>query len=135
MNIVDASVENLALPSWLWLAPHTDSPGNAAPATLTPPPRQTWDIFAPLRHWLEHLNISNAYFAHRLCQLIPAQCPFELDVLFFGHLLFHIPPMCKLNPLYYDLMMLRFRALCYLVDECGEDVSRYLKSGSKAPSF
>jgi hypothetical protein len=63
--------------------------------------------------------------AHRLCQLIPAQCPFERDVKLFGRTLFHIPPMCKLNPLYEEVVALRFRALCYLADECGEDITAY----------
>jgi hypothetical protein len=60
-----------------------------------------------------------------LCKLIPAQCPFERDVKFFGHTLFHIPPLCKLNPLYEEVVALRFRGLCYLADECGEDVTPY----------
>ncbi|MHC5727587.1 MAG: Mo-dependent nitrogenase C-terminal domain-containing protein, partial [Nostoc sp.] len=34
-------------------------------------------------------------------------------------------PMCKLNPLYNELVYLRFRALCYLVDQCGEDIQSY----------
>jgi len=33
--------------------------------------------------------------------------------------------MCKLNPLYEEVVALRFRALCYLADECGEDVTCY----------
>jgi hypothetical protein len=42
-----------------------------------------------------------------------------------GRKLFHIPPLCKLNPLYEEVVSLRFRALCYLADECGEDVTPY----------
>ncbi|MDY7024694.1 MAG: Mo-dependent nitrogenase C-terminal domain-containing protein, partial [Cyanobacteriota bacterium] len=37
----------------------------------------------------------------------------------------HIPPLCKLNPVYDELISLRFRALCYLADECGEDITPY----------
>jgi hypothetical protein len=33
--------------------------------------------------------------------------------------------LCKLNPLYEQLVGLRFRALSYLADDCGEDVSQY----------
>nr|WP_317110593.1 Mo-dependent nitrogenase C-terminal domain-containing protein [Chroococcidiopsis sp. SAG 2025] len=33
--------------------------------------------------------------------------------------------MCKLNPLYEQVVALRFKALTYLADECGEDVSLY----------
>ncbi|MBD0266216.1 MAG: nitrogenase, partial [Tolypothrix sp. Co-bin9] len=58
----------------------------------------------------------NTKIAHLLCKLIPAQCPFERDIVVFGHKRIHIPPMCKLNPLYDELVGLRFKALCYLVD-------------------
>ncbi|MEC4819617.1 MAG: Mo-dependent nitrogenase C-terminal domain-containing protein [Scytonema sp. PMC 1069.18] len=83
------------------------------------------DIFRPVRQWLDSIEVHNAKLAHFLCKLIPAQCPFERDVTLFGRTLFHIPPMCKLNPLYEEVVSLRFRALCYLADECGEDVTAY----------
>jgi hypothetical protein len=57
--------------------------------------------------------------------LIPAQCPFERDICVLGRCFLHIPPLCKLNPLYEQLVALRFRALCYLADECGQDISCY----------
>ena len=79
----------------------------------------------PIRHWLESIKIQDHKWAHRICQLIPAQCPFERDIKVFGRVLFHIPPLCKLNPFYEELVCLRFQALCYLADECGEDISAY----------
>ncbi len=85
----------------------------------------SFDPLKPLRNWLENLNISNPQLAHKLCQLIPSQCPFERDLNLFGRTLLHIPPMCKLNPLYEEVVMLRFKAMCYLADECGEDISQY----------
>ncbi|MEA5616732.1 Mo-dependent nitrogenase C-terminal domain-containing protein [Cronbergia sp. UHCC 0137] len=84
-----------------------------------------FDVFKPLRRWLDSIQLSDRQLAHRLCKLIPAQCPFERDVIVFGKKLFHIPPMCKLNPLYEELVSLRFRAMCYLADECGEDIGQY----------
>jgi hypothetical protein len=36
----------------------------------------------------------------------------------------HIPAMCEINPLYDQLVGLRFRSLSYLADK-GEDVSKY----------
>ena len=84
-----------------------------------------FDPLKPLRNWLENLNVSSPTLAHKLCKLIPSQCPFERDVNLFGHILIHIPPMCKLNPLYEEVVMLRFKAMCYLADECGEDISQY----------
>ena len=84
-----------------------------------------FDIFQALRQRLDRVQVSNPKLAHRLCQLIPAQCPFERDITVFGRTLFHIPPMCKLNPLYDEVVALRFRALCFLADECGEDVTAY----------
>ena len=84
-----------------------------------------FDIFQALRQRLDQVQVSSPKLAHRLCQLIPAQCPFERDITVFGRTLFHIPPMCKLNPLYDEVVALRFRALCFLADECGEDVTAY----------
>ncbi|MBD2608479.1 Mo-dependent nitrogenase C-terminal domain-containing protein [Scytonema hofmannii FACHB-248] len=83
------------------------------------------DFLQPIRQWMESREINNPKLAHFLCQLIPAQCPFERDIKLFGRKLFHIPPMCKLNPLYEQVVGLRFKALCYLADECGEDVTAY----------
>ena len=71
------------------------------------------------------INVENRPTAIQICKLIPAQCPFERDISVFGHKLFHIPPLCKLNPAYEELVALRFRALSYLADQCGEDVSQY----------
>lgn len=84
-----------------------------------------FDIFQSLRQRLDRVQVINPKLAHRLCKLIPAQCPFERDITLFGRKLFHIPPMCKFNPLYEELVALRFRALCYLADECGEDITAY----------
>ena len=79
----------------------------------------------PVRDWLDQLDIESPGVARFLCKMIPPQCPFERDVVLFGRKLVHIPPMCKLNPLYEQLVGLRFRALSYLADDCGEDVSQY----------
>jgi hypothetical protein len=84
-----------------------------------------WDLLSPIRQLLNNTKIDNPKFARFLCRLIPAQCPFERDINLFGRTLFHIPPMCKLNPFYEEFVMLRFRALSYLADECGEDVRRF----------
>lgn len=77
----------------------------------------------PLRLWLDTLKVDNPNVAYRIAQLIPAQCPFERDVTLFGRTIAHIPPMCKINPLYDEMIGLRFRALCFLADECGKDIS------------
>jgi tellurite resistance protein len=79
----------------------------------------------PVREWLDQLEIADPRVAHFLCKMIPSQCPFERDVNLFGHKVVHIPPLCKLNPLYEQLVGLRFRALSYLADDCGEDVAPY----------
>ncbi len=82
-------------------------------------PKPQPDLLYPVRQWLEAIEIRNTKIAHLLCKLIPAQCPFERDIVVFGHKRIHIPPMCKLNPLYDELVGLRFKALCYLVDNHG----------------
>ncbi|HLO88408.1 MAG TPA: Mo-dependent nitrogenase C-terminal domain-containing protein [Nostocaceae cyanobacterium] len=83
------------------------------------------NILQPVRQWLESIEVHNSKFAHLLCKAIPAQCPFERDIIVFGHKLLHIPPMCKLNPFYEEVVGLRFKALCYLADTCGEDITCY----------
>jgi tellurite resistance protein len=84
------------------------------------------DILHPMRDWLDGLEIHDPRVARFLCKMIPSQCPFERDVTLFGKKIVHIPPMCKINPLYEQLVGLRFRALSYLADDCGEDVSPYI---------
>lgn len=75
------------------------------------------------RNCLDKIEIKNQKIAHLLCKIIPAYCPFERDIKLFGKILFHIPPLCKLNPLYEQVVRLRFKALSYLVDICHEDIS------------
>jgi tellurite resistance protein len=79
----------------------------------------------PVKEWLDQLEIHDPSVARFLCKMIPPQCPFERDVTLFGQKVVHIPPLCKLNPLYEQLVGLRFRALSYLADDCGEDVTPY----------
>ncbi|MGB3239786.1 MAG: Mo-dependent nitrogenase C-terminal domain-containing protein [Geitlerinemataceae cyanobacterium] len=74
------------------------------------------------RQWLDTREIRNRQLALFLSKAIPSQCPFARDINLFGRHLLHIPPMCKLNPLYDQLVGLRFRALCYLVDDCGMNI-------------
>ncbi|WP_315788886.1 Mo-dependent nitrogenase C-terminal domain-containing protein [Fischerella sp. JS2] len=95
------------------------------PLILAPTKRQL-DALHPVREWLDGLDIEDPRVARFLCKMIPSQCPFERDVKLFGRKVVHIPPLCKLNPLYDQLVGLRFRALSYLADECGEDVSEYI---------
>lgn len=78
------------------------------------------DPWQPLRRWLAAVDVRDRQRARRCLQLIPAQCPFARTVKLGRWTLLSIPPLCKLNPLYDDLMLLRFRALCFLTDECGE---------------
>jgi tellurite resistance protein len=84
------------------------------------------DVLHPVREWLDHLDIQDPQIARLMCKIIPSQCPFERDITLFGRKLVHIPPLCKLNPLYEQLVGLRFRALSYLADDCKEDVSEYV---------
>jgi hypothetical protein len=75
-----------------------------------------------LRQWLDTIEINNRKLARFVCKLIPVQCPFARDINFLGRTIAHIPPLCKLNPFYEQLVGLRFRAACYLVEQCGESV-------------
>lgn len=89
-------------------------------------PSSQKDVLAPMREWLDGLEMHDPKVARFLCKMIPPQCPFERDIKLFGRKLVHIPPMCKINPLYEQLVGLRFRALSYLADDCGEDISPYI---------
>jgi tellurite resistance protein len=82
-------------------------------------------LLSPVKDWLDRLDVKDARLARFLCQMIPAQCPFERDVTVFGRKVVHIPPMCQINPLYEQLVGLRFRALSYLAEDCQEDVAKY----------
>lgn len=84
------------------------------------------DPLHPVREWLDGMDMNDPRVARFVCKMVPPQCPFERDVVLFGKKLVHIPPMCKLNPLYEQLVGLRFRALSYLADERGEDISPYI---------
>jgi tellurite resistance protein len=68
-------------------------------------------LLDPLKAWLDRLQPTDPAVARFLVRLIPAQCPFERDVRLFGYKLVHIPPMCKINPLYDQLVALRLRCL------------------------
>ncbi|PHJ62260.1 nitrogenase [Nostoc linckia z18] len=124
MKVFDNTTKNIFLASWVSInqSETSEDRGTQLGRTVSKP---HWNILQPLKRLLDSIQIRDRQLAHRLCKLIPSQCPFERDVKLFGKTLFHIPPMCKLNPLYEEVVSLRFRALCYLADECGEDVSQY----------
>jgi hypothetical protein len=83
-----------------------------------------FNFLQSLRFWLNAIEFDNPEAARLVCRLIPAQCPFARDVSLLGRVLFSIPPLCKLNPFYNELVALRFRALTFLT-EVGEDVGPY----------
>ena len=70
-----------------------------------------------VRNWLNSIKIHNPITAYVLCKLIPASCPFAREFKLFNQILFVIPPLCKLNPLYDQLMRLRFKSLVYLANQ------------------
>ncbi|WP_416673929.1 Mo-dependent nitrogenase C-terminal domain-containing protein [Egbenema bharatensis] len=78
--------------------------------------------FYQLRQWLESIEILDVQTAQRICKLIPARCPFEHKIYLFDRLLLDIPPLCKLNPFYEQLIMLRCKALSYLANELETDM-------------
>ena len=82
-------------------------------------------LLKPIRQWLESFKIENYRLARWLCTIIPASCPFEREIKFCARTIIYIPPLCKLNPFYEQLVELRFKALTYLADECNEDVTIY----------
>ncbi|BAW97126.1 hypothetical protein NIES970_20720 [[Synechococcus] sp. NIES-970] len=92
---------------------------------LSSPAANAFDLLRPLRRWLNHLEIVDVDQARMICQLVPAQCPFAQEISLAGLIHFKIPPLCKLNPLYEEVVALRFKALCYLAENSPSEVCRY----------
>ena len=86
---------------------------------------QKFNLLNWLRDRLDTLDISNPEIAKLVCTLIPARCPFEREIKFGDRTLLRIPPLCKINPFYDQLMTLRFKSLLFLEEHCQEDIMRY----------
>ncbi|MEP0869763.1 nitrogenase [Trichocoleus desertorum AS-A10] len=123
LEVLEALRHTLYHPSEATSASQNLASAPVAPLNLTEAEKA--DLLHPVREWLDELDVQDPQVARFLCKLIPAQCPFERDIQLFGRKVVHIPPLCKLNPLYEQLVGLRFRALSYLADKCGEDVTPY----------
>lgn len=104
---------------------HSHSHSHSHPIASAPRRSSGVDFLKPLRRWIDQFEVGDRRLAHLICRVIPCCCPFERDLSLFGRT-FHIPALCKLNPVYDELVSLRFRALSYLADECGEDINRYI---------
>ncbi|MEI2579674.1 Mo-dependent nitrogenase C-terminal domain-containing protein [Scytonema sp. PRP1] len=78
-----------------------------------------------VNQWFDAIEFDEPKMAQLLCKIIPARCPFEREIKLCNYTLFRIPPLCKLNPVYEQIVSLRFKALSYLANECGEDAARY----------
>ncbi|MEA5558785.1 Mo-dependent nitrogenase C-terminal domain-containing protein [Nodularia spumigena] len=72
------------------------------------------DLLLPIRQKLDAIEIHNSKLARFLCRVIPASCPFESDIKLLGNLIIHIPPLCKRNPLYEQLISWHLSNICYL---------------------
>ncbi|MFZ4667332.1 MAG: Mo-dependent nitrogenase C-terminal domain-containing protein [Prochlorotrichaceae cyanobacterium] len=94
-------------------------------SSLHPGEHPSLPLLKPVQEWMDGLEVHDPRLARFICRFIPPQCPFERDITLFGRKIVHIPPLCQLNPLYEQLVGLRFRSLSYLADDCGEDVTPY----------
>ncbi|MEM6255817.1 MAG: Mo-dependent nitrogenase C-terminal domain-containing protein [Cyanobacteria bacterium P01_D01_bin.156] len=83
-------------------------------------------LLQPIRNWLDHIQVTNRRMAHLICRVIPSHCPFERDLSILGATV-HIPALCRINPVYDEIVDLRLRALTYLIDVCGEDIANYVR--------
>ena len=83
-------------------------------------PYTAFNLLSPIRTWLDAFEVKDLEVAKFICKVIPADCPFARTIAFGNRTLIKIPPLCKLNPLYDQLVGLRFRALIYLSDSCSE---------------
>ena len=84
------------------------------------------NLLAPIRRWIDQTQVTNCRVAHFICRVIPSHCPFERDITLFGYTV-HIPALCRLNPVYEEIVGLRLRALNYLIDTCDEDIASYIR--------
>lgn len=71
-------------------------------------------LLQSVRQYLESVEIHNPKLARLLCQIIPDRCPFEREIKLGDRTILRIPPLCKLNPFYNQVVSLRFKCLCYL---------------------
>ncbi|MBR8826810.1 MAG: Mo-dependent nitrogenase C-terminal domain-containing protein [Gomphosphaeria aponina SAG 52.96 = DSM 107014] len=117
MDVTELTVKQIILSGWTWEQPQQERTVDKKTTKI--------DLLSPLRWWINNIEVRKPSRAHQICKLIPAQCPFARKIKIWGRTLVNIPPLCKLNPLYEELMMLRFRAISYLAEECCEDVSNY----------
>lgn len=85
------------------------------------------ELLKPLRYWIDHIQVANRRTAHIICRIVPSHCPFERNISLFGTTV-HIPALCRLNPVYEEIVGLRLRALTYLIDICEEDIADYVRS-------
>ena len=99
MNVVQHKIQSLHLRTWIsnFQDKYLTVEGKKS-TSHNSYRRAKVDLLSPLRKWLDNVEIKSSQVAHRICQLIPSQCPFEREVRFFGRTLVKIPPMCKLNP-------------------------------------
>ena len=90
----------------LWVAKETPFSlmANAPITELQTKPDHRFTPLQPIRNWFDSIKISDAATARRMCQLIPARCPFARTIKLFDRTLFSIPPLCKLNPFYEDVV-------------------------------
>ncbi|MEG4530011.1 Mo-dependent nitrogenase C-terminal domain-containing protein [Microcoleus sp. D2_18a_D3] len=124
MNVFEHTVSYRTLPQWVGVGKE-ETAVNVATKSHPYGKKPHFDPLHPLKQWLDNTAIKSQKLARLLCKFIPSQCPFEREVKIGDRTLLSIPPLCKLNPLYEQVVGLRFRALCYLADECGEDVTPY----------
>lgn len=78
-----------------------------------------WNPFRPLipwiKTWLDNIEIRTQRQALWICRLIPSHCPFERNIRWGSHTI-HIPALCQINPVYEQLIGLRFRAATFLAE-------------------
>lgn len=115
-----------SLENTLYKSEETQQSSGAATGLTPPKEKHGVDVLHPVKDWLDEMDIKDPKLARFVCKVIPPQCPFERDINMFGRTIAHIPPLCKLNPLYEQFVGLRFKSLSYLADDCDEDITEYI---------
>jgi hypothetical protein len=72
-------------------------------------------FFRSIQSWLNTIQVESLEVAILICRIIPDRCPFQRRFSMLGYGV-EIPPLCKLNPFYPQLIALRLKALTYLME-------------------
>lgn len=76
----------------------------------------TFAPLAPIRRWMNTIEVGNVLVAQMICHLVPNTCSSAHEIRFFDRTWFTVPSICQVNPFKDELIDLRFRAADFLYE-------------------